>query len=1231
MANRRVSVSVDADVSPFVRGLAEAGAAAKSFSHELESADGRMANLVQTGLALAPALVPLGAAAVPAIAGLTAQLGAAAAAAGVTVLAFSGVGDALKALNDQAIAPSDAHLAKMNQTLDALGPSGVVFVNFLQDLRPKLQQLQTVAQQGLLPGLQDDISRLLVLEPMVKRFIGDITSTMSRLGNEAARGLTSPEMVTFFKFLDREASPTLEAMGKTLGNVVSGLANMIMAFNPMATDFTQGMLHMSQAFKQWTEGLDSSQGFQNFIDYVTTSGPEALHTLGALADALVSFVAAAAPVGAAVLPIIADLANALSALADSSVGPALITVAAGIGTLGRSLALLKAVGLRGDGESMLGKALQVDSIKGAIPAMREAAVATRELQVAEAEAASAHAKYIGALKASSVAQEMIPGATATKGMVAATDDLVAANRKQADAAIKAGKAEATRASSLRQSVSGFSRAAGVVGGLALATSGYADKTGLANTATYALMGTIAGPWGAAIGGGIGLVMDFTKGADHASDSLDQWNHMLSQNASDVAAYADTLGKARDKLNDLSGAVPTSMGDAIKNALNPNNIKMNFEALTGNLDSSALGKQLDQVDQLDSKYQDLLLAVNELGRGLGGLKWGESTTNITRLNDIVGRAKPAMDALGISVEDLMQGARDGSITELVGRIQTWTKWSDSSAGRTQALAQTFRDLDNNMYSTAQSAQSLETALETLLSPKMNLSEATDNWITSLRHLKDDLDKNSRALDGNSDAAIKNRSAIRSRVTDMVGVLKAEADAGAGSKKLTAELASQRKALINAGVAAGISRSAMVSYLKQLGLTPKVVKTIIDANTDPAERKRNALMAHLKEVDSFRATPFVDAETAAALNKLGQVQARLAALRDKTIHISTVETIQHMSLGAGGRDGDPNTPFASGGYTGPGGKYEPAGTVHRDEVVLPTEVVHRDARFLKARYGYLPGMANLPGYAAGGLVGGAPRFTGYGSMSAPNFSSLDAALSFLADHIKGAGKGIEGMAKSLEHELTIRQKIVQNEVDRDKQRLDNLKQERQAIVDMVSGAYASDPFGSQSGGIDWSTTGLSAGAQAQMQMAQQQGVLTGNIAREREALRLLKILRQRGLNGPAYVALAAQGDVATLQAYVDMSASQLRQYERNYNTDQRLQQKLGNYVGNAEMGSQIAALRSDYREALAEQKVATRELKEVKSELQQIKKIEAAQAKETGKHVGDAVNGAATTGHKKRSRA
>src|SRR5690625_5956537 len=57
------------------------------------------------------------------------------------------------------------------------------------------------------------------------------------------------------------------------------------------------------------------------------------------------------------------------------------------------------------------------------------------------------------------------------------------------------------------------------------------------------------------------------------------------------------------------------------------------------------------------------------------------------------------------------------------------------------------------------------------------------------------------------------------------------------------------------------------------------------------------------------------------------------------------------------------YASGGYTGDGGKYEPAGIVHRGEYVFSKEAVN------KLGVGTVERLhRNSKGYASGGLVGG-----------------------------------------------------------------------------------------------------------------------------------------------------------------------------------------------------------------------------------------------------------------------
>jgi tape measure domain-containing protein len=80
------------------------------------------------------------------------------------------------------------------------------------------------------------------------------------------------------------------------------------------------------------------------------------------------------------------------------------------------------------------------------------------------------------------------------------------------------------------------------------------------------------------------------------------------------------------------------------------------------------------------------------------------------------------------------------------------------------------------------------------------------------------------------------------------------------------------------------------------------------------------------------------------------------------------------------------FAAGGYTGDGGKYEPAGVVHKGEGVLSQREVRaiggpsgfQSLRESINRFGadFLHTLP-LPGYAEGGFVGSTPSYAGYGA--------------------------------------------------------------------------------------------------------------------------------------------------------------------------------------------------------------------------------------------------------------
>lgn len=496
-----VTVKVDADISAYNRKMLEAAAATRALNASLDGSRNQMAGLVQAGLAVGPALVSIGAAGVPAIAGLTNQLAFATAGAGVTALAFQGIGDALKALNTQAIDPTDAHLKALATKMNQLGPAGQQFVKFLQQLRPEFQSLQDVSQAGLFPGLERGITDLFDRGPEIERLFFTLSKTIGDLLAEAGENLAGPEWNDFFTFLQTQAQPTLVAMGRTLGNFAQGFAEVWMAFQPLSTDFSNGFLEMSRDFAQWADGLSSSQDFQDFLAYVERVGPKAADAIGSITDAFVALLGALAPVGEASLPILEQLFDILAAFLRTPLAPPILALATALG----ALSTLKRIANFAQFKAMFELFRNLGVGRGLGTAVRDLPAATRNL---------------------------------ADFSVIATDTATKAERN------------GRKLTSFSESLKATGKAAGFAGGLAFAMSDLDDKMGLTNTTSLALAGSIAGPWGAAIGGGIGLVLDFAHANDDLGDRMAAVDRIVSDSS---VSIADKLATVNKTITDLEEA------------------------------------------------------------------------------------------------------------------------------------------------------------------------------------------------------------------------------------------------------------------------------------------------------------------------------------------------------------------------------------------------------------------------------------------------------------------------------------------------------------------------------------------------------------------------------------------------------------------------------------------------------------------------------------------------------
>jgi tetratricopeptide (TPR) repeat protein len=819
--DRTVKVRLTADPKGFIAGMKAASKSVADLRHDIDSTNDRTAWLAQSFLALAPSAVGIGAAGIPALAGLTTQLGLAVGAAGTAALAFSGIGDALGKLNDYQMDPTAAKLKNLQIAMSEIGEEGAEFVRFLDSVGPAFNDLQDTARGQLFPGVEDSIRTFVDdLLPRVKVVVSEVAGAMGDLAREGSQALAGPRWEAFFEFLQTQARPTLVEMSRAIGNFTNGFANLLVAFGPMTEDFSRGLLKMSRSFAEWSANLDDNGSFQDFLSYIQDVTPKVLDLFESLVGATVSLVEAAGPVGEQMLPIFSKFLDIVSAIAETPLGPVIVTAAAAIGLLGRAMALATITTGGTFGKITKGTrdaATQAVKARLAFRDLGNAVIysghSVRDFQKLSSTGIIGRAETINALKAR-------------------------------DAVKQYGK-----------QIGGTAAQAGL---LAVAMSDLDDKTGLTNTAMGALIGSMAGPYGAAAGAAIGFTLDMAKANDELVASTKDLDAAIR--GASLSALTEELASAQAALDALraSGSNSTVLGNS-----NPVNVL-----------ADVLGFNDDEVDESTSKIAEAQKRVEDLRVQL-------RTMNLdTKINSGPRGQGQLFHEIEGSAADAARATRDAkmALREFAEELMDVQSFLDSS----NSLIQYERNLD-----------AMTEAL------KVN----GDEWDVSTKKGQDNLTARNALVD----------SAIL-RAQDLI-------DKGD-------ELGAQR-------------------------ILDRAVKDLENfAKKSPeAKRAMQPLIEELKDLDQFHAKPDIKVQgKGKALNEINEVNTALEALER---HLTTLR-LDHMDIRLGGGT------YAEGGYTGAGGKYEPAGIVHKGEFVFDQATTSRNRGLFEAIH---RGMA---GYANGGYV-------------------------------------------------------------------------------------------------------------------------------------------------------------------------------------------------------------------------------------------------------------------------
>lgn len=221
----------------------------------------------------------------------------------------------LAAASVTAGAAGSAAMTKLNEAMGALSPTGQRFARFLHGLRDEFARLKSAAEESVLPGVEAGIRALLPILPQVELFIRRVGGALGGFFEAAGRALASPFWQDFFDQIGRLAGPMFKQFGRIIDGVARGFATLMIAFAPLAEEFTTALGDMAQGFADWAAEWVRSPQFQEFLDYMRRNGPKVADLLLRLAEVALKLLIALAPLGEIVLD---ALLSALDWLADQN-------------------------------------------------------------------------------------------------------------------------------------------------------------------------------------------------------------------------------------------------------------------------------------------------------------------------------------------------------------------------------------------------------------------------------------------------------------------------------------------------------------------------------------------------------------------------------------------------------------------------------------------------------------------------------------------------------------------------------------------------------------------------------------------------------------------------------------------------------------------------------------------------------------------------------------------------
>lgn len=478
------------------------------------------------------------------------------------------------------------------------------------------------------------------------------------------------------------------------------------------------------------------------------------------------------------------------------------------------------------------------------------------------------------------------------------------------------------------------------------------------------------------------------------DFLDVWNQ-IGADFGDAAQAAAVNGKrgvsdyfltiAAEALQKGQIAVNTLK---FTNALVANNFATAMKGKNFKLAASALLAGVPGYNEVINTFGGLGQAVQLFGFDAqkAGKNAKDLDTNIGGMGDSAGGASEKIRTLVDYANDLSSvferafDIRFSAGQTLDTITKSFNEISESTANARDEINSLNADIQSLNADRALQEYFLSVAEaygDTLQAQKIraNLAKIDADLTSKTKSLQKAQDKTNKTLVGNSNAAIENRSEILGLVSSYQDHIKALAASGASQEELRAKSAQLKADFIAQATQLGYNQDELGLYAAAFDDVTVAIDNVprnitVTANTNPALQALNEYEAKLREMSgktysggTVSSPNFGNNARITQLESLIESYAayarQLARGGNGRGALSVMDAVERYRVELRNLRG-----YYDGGYTGAGGKYEPAGIVHKGEYVVPKEQVNQAT-------GMPYWMTQMPKFFSGGNTTGNPQ--------------------------------------------------------------------------------------------------------------------------------------------------------------------------------------------------------------------------------------------------------------------